>query len=84
MAPLGYAVSLINDYHGQGHLGKALGKIGGLQFFRCHVEQLDPAPVQVPKPLDGFIIGNRTVYIGSGNALFQESLYLVLHERNQG
>lgn len=32
MAPLGNAVCFVNDDHGQGYFGQAVGEIGGFQF----------------------------------------------------
>lgn len=83
MAPLGNAVCFVNDDHGQGYFGQAVGEIGGFQFFRRHVKQLQTPPEQIAEPLDRFVKRHGGVYIGRGNPLLCKRFHLVFHERNQ-
>ena len=84
MAPLGDAVRLIDDDHGNRHLREAVSEVGRFQLFRCHVKDLDAAPVHVAQALDRFIIRHRAIHVRSQDALLRQRLHLILHEGNQG
>ena len=83
MPPLGHAVRLVHHKKGERHLTQAFRKIGRLQFFRRHVEQLQPPRVEVAQTLDGLRRRHRAVHVGRRHALAGEGLHLILHEGDE-
>ncbi len=84
IAPLRYAVSLVDHYQADLHLMKLLDKRLALQFLRRQIEDLQlPKPAAVERqPLFG---ARETRMDGSGrDVACAEIVNLIFHQRDQG
>ena len=83
MPPLRDAMRLIDHDQRERHLPETIREISLLQFLRRHIQKLQPPAIQIPQPLDCFLLRDRTIHKSRRNPLRRKRLHLILHERNQ-